>query len=260
MRTTGPEAGRKPPGGGTSLHFSPVACQGAVGSPRGADGTGARRALLQAFFFSVHTFSTIGYGHITPVSLSANLLMTGQAVVGMFSLALSTGLIFARFSRPVARILFSKNMVVGPYEDIQGLMFRIANRRKTQIIEMEAQVIFSSVVEEGGHRKRRFHELSLERRKVTFLPLSWTIVHPIDDSSPLKGLDRDDCRMGDAEFLVLLTGIDETFSQRVHARSSYKAEEMIWGAKFESLFHLPKDLEHGMLSIDVSRLSEVKRL
>ena len=207
----------------------------------------------RAFFFSVHTLSTVGYGSIVPASVAANALMTIESVFGIFGVALTTGLVFARFARPTAKILFSKNALVAPYRGEHGLMFRIANQRSTQIIELEATVTFSRMVEEDGRPIRRFYPLALERQKVVFFPLAWTIVHPINRDSPFYDLTGEECIRSDAEILVLLKGIDETFSQTVHARSSYTAEEILWSSKFSDL-HL-REGEH-IVGIDLGRLSD----
>ena len=207
----------------------------------------------RAFFFSVHTLSTVGYGSIVPASVAANALMTIESLFGLFGIALTTGLVFARFARPTAKILFSKNALVAPYRGERGLMFRIANQRSTQIIELEATVAFSRMVEEDGLRIRRFYPLALERQKVVFFPLAWTIVHPINRDSPFYDLTGEECIRSDAEILVLLKGIDETFSQTVHARSSYTAEEILWSSKFSDLYL--REGEH-IVGIDLGRLSD----
>jgi len=213
--------------------------------------------FLRAFFFSVQTFATIGYGQIGPVGLAANLIVTFESFAGLLALALATGMIFARFSRPTAKILFSQSAIIAPYQGITAFEFRIANARKNQIIELGAKVLFSRV-ENQGKAERQFHELALERRKVTFFPLSWTIVHPIDEQSPLHGLTEEDLHRDNAEFLVLLTGIDETFSQTVHARSSYRADEIVWNAKFANIFNHPRG--NDRLGIDMSRLHNIERV
>jgi inward rectifier potassium channel len=212
--------------------------------------------FLKAFFFSVQTIATIGFGHIHPVGLPANLIVTIESLFGLLSFALATGLLFARFSRPTANILFSEKAVIAPYRGITAFEFRIANARKNQIVELEAQVLFSRLEEADGKQARRFYSLSLERSKVSFFPLSWTLVHPITDTSPLDGLRDHDLRSSDAEFLVLLMGIDETFSQLVHARSSYKASEIYWCTRFVSIFN--RTSSSAPLSIDVRKLSSVE--
>lgn len=225
------------------------------GALTGAGAAGLTGRFEQAFFFSVETFSTIGYGHTTPANFASHVLMTLEAIVGLLTTALATGLVFARFSRPVARIRFSRNAVVGPYRGGKALKFRIANLRESQIIELSARVHFSGVEESGGGRHRRFHDLALERQRVTFFPLHWTLVHPINEASPLAGLSSEDCLACDAEILIQLSGTDETFSQPVHARSSYKAEEILWDADFVSL--LPPPGRRGPVSIDLQKLDDV---
>jgi inward rectifier potassium channel len=223
---------------------------------------GAGAAMLggrfsQAFFFSIQTFATIGYGQIAPNGLAANLVVTVEALVGLMYQALATGLLFARFTRPTAAVLFSGRAVVGPYNGGQGLMFRIVNRRRNEIIELEAQVLFSAMEPDNrGGTVRRYTTLSLERNKVTFFPLSWTIVHPIDGASPLAGRTHEDLERAEAEILVLLTGIDEALEQTVHARSSYRADEIIWNARFQSMFR-PAD---GRVAVDISRVHEIERV
>jgi inward rectifier potassium channel len=215
--------------------------------------------FTQAFFFSIQTFATIGYGQIVPNGLPANLLVTIEALVGLMFQALATGLLFARFVRPKASILFSHRAVVAPYGSGRALQFRIANRQRNEIIELEAQVIFSAMEsDERGSLVRRYRPLPLERNKVTFFPLSWTIVHPIDDNSPLSGKGQADLEAAQAEILILLSGIDETFEQTVHARSSYRVQEIVWNARFRSMF-LPIDRRAGV-SVDVSTLHDIEEL
>jgi inward rectifier potassium channel len=213
----------------------------------------------QAFFFSIQTFATIGYGQIGPNGLAANLLVTIEALVGLMYQALATGLLFARFARPTAAIVFSRQAIVAPYARMQSLQFRIANRRRhNEIIELEAQVLYTSFeTNDRGQLVRRYRFLSLERNKVTFFPLSWTIVHPIDESSPLNGKSREDLEREEAEILVLLTGVDETYEQTVHVRTSYRADEIVWNARFRSVFRGISSSD--LLSIDVSRLNDIEQ-
>ena len=211
----------------------------------------------RAFFFSIQTFATIGYGQIGPNGLAANLVVTIEALVGLMYQALATGLLFARFARPTASVLFSRRAVIGPYNAGQGLMFRIVNRRRNEIIQLEAQVLFSAVEpDQHGGTVRSYSVLPLERNKVTFFPLSWTIVHPIDSASPLAGRTPEELERVEAEILVLLTGIDEAFEQTVHARSSYRADEIVWNARFQSMFQ-PTDA-HSPVSVDITRVHEVE--
>jgi inward rectifier potassium channel len=230
---------------GGYLACGPDALTGYVGVPR----------VLQAFFFSIDTFATIGYGNISPIGIPANIMVTVESFFGLLWLALATGILFARFSRPTAKIIFSKNAVIAPYKNISAFMFRITNARKNQLIEVEAKINFSRFEMIDGHMLRRFYQLQLERQKVVFFPLSWTVVHPIDEKSPLYGWSDRMLKEAGAEFLILLTGIDETFSQQVHARSSYNADEIVWSAKFRNLYDHP---EHANLAIDLSRFHAVE--
>ena len=215
-------------------------------------------AFWQAFFFSVHTFATIGYGNISPVGMAANLIVVVESLTGLLATALITGLIFARFSRPTARIVFSRQAVIAPYKNITGFMFRITNARKTQLIGVEAKVNLSLHVSGNGPTNRRFHQLPLERSRVDVFPLSWTIVHPIDEESPLHGYTEEMLRQTNAEFDIMLTAIDETSAQMVHTRSSYKCKELVWGAKFTNIYEPIADNEP--ITIDVGRLHDIEKL
>lgn len=214
--------------------------------------------FLRGFFFSVQTFATIGYGTIHPVGTIANLLVTVESYYSLLANALITGLVFARFSRPTAKLLFSDTAVVAPYRGITGLMFRVANSRNNQLIEVNAQVSFSRFVEKEGKVTRKFDFLKLEREKVPFFPLSWTIVHPIDEKSPMFGITQEDFERTEAEILILLSAMDETFAQVVHARSSYKPDETKFGYKFANLYN--EIGENEPISIDIRKLSKIEQV
>jgi inward rectifier potassium channel len=208
----------------------------------------------RAFFFSVETFATIGYGDVTPLGFPAHAIMYAESLTALMSQALITGLLFARFSRPTAAIRFSRSMVVAPFKGGRGLMLRMANMRDNQIIDLKARVNCSWLEAGVVGIGRKFQLLQLERSEVMLFPLSWTLVHPITEESPLWGLADADLRKSEFEFLVLVSGIDETFSQQVHARSSYKPAEIVWGAKFRNIFNPPDAL--GRLSIDIHRIDQ----
>ena len=212
----------------------------------------------QAFFFSIQTFATIGYGQIGPNGFAANILVTIEALIGLMYQALATGLLFARFSRPTASIVFTRHAIVAPYAGMTSLQFRIANRRRhNEIVDLEAQVLYTAFEpNDSGQLVRRYRRLPLERNKVTFFPLTWTIVHPIDEQSPLAGKTTEDLEREQAEILVLLTGVDETYEQTVHARTSYRADEIIWHARFRSAFG--GESPSHLLSVDVSRLNDIE--
>jgi inward rectifier potassium channel len=206
----------------------------------------------KAFFFSVETLATIGYGNVTPNGMLAHFVMTAESLVGLLVFALGTGILFSRFSRPTAAILFSERAVIAPYRGITAFMFRITNGRSNQLVELEVKLQFSRI--EGTVRK--YDQVSLERSRVTFFPLSWTVVHPIDEKSPLFGMTPAEMYAKEAEFLILLSGTDETFSQTVHARSSYKPDEIRFGHRFVNIYN-PID-DDGVVSIDVRKLSDTE--
>ncbi|MGI8638756.1 MAG: ion channel [Pyrinomonadaceae bacterium] len=214
--------------------------------------------FLRSFFFSVQTFGTIGYGIIAPVGTIANVFVTIESIISILLQALVTGMFFARFSRPTAQIRFSSKLIITPFQDTTALMFRLVNMRTSQLIEVGAQVLFTRFIEENGRITRRFDLLPLEREKVSFLPLAWTVVHPIDRASPLYGLTDEDLKESDAEILILLTAIEEDFAQIVHSRSSYKPDEIAWNAKFVNLYNKTETGEP--ISIDVRKLSEFEKI
>lgn len=217
-----------------------------------------RLRFVEAFFFSVHTLATIGYGNIAPTNTAANLLVTVESLVGLLGFAIVAGIMFARFARPMAQIAFSRNAIIAPYRDGRAFMFRIVNRKSNELVDVQAVLLLSRRKKGGTNNDREFLPLKLERDRVVLFPLAWTIVHPIDDDSPLHGMQKDDLLQCDSEFLVLLNGFDETSSQTVHTRSSYKGNEVVWGAKFSSMFN-PQD-EDGTISVDVRKLNEFDRV
>lgn len=212
--------------------------------------------IARAFFLSIETFGTIGYGNLAPAGLLANWVVTVESFVSMLAQALITGLVFARFARPTAAVTFSRRAVVAPFQGGRALMIRMANRRKNELIELTATLSYSYVETVGGDSVRRYRALPLDRSKVTFFPLAWTIVHPITPQSPLWGLSPEQLEARDAEFLLLLSGIDDTFAATVHARTSYKATEVVWDHRFTNIFNPSGD--DGVLSMDISRLDEVQ--
>ncbi|MGB8768048.1 MAG: ion channel [Candidatus Korobacteraceae bacterium] len=193
-------------------------------------------AFLRAFFFSVETISTIGYGNVVPTGLAANVVVTMEALAGLAGFAIVTGLLFARLSRPTAKVLFSRHAVIAPYQGVQAFEFRVANARSNELIQVSATVLLSRFEEVDGVYTRRYYPLSLERDKVVFLPLTWTVVHPIDETSPMRGETAESLLGSQSEFLVLLSAFDEIFSTIVQTRTSYAPDEIIWGARFANAF------------------------
>lgn len=208
--------------------------------------------FMEGFFFSAQTLTTVGYGRLNPVGFWANTIASIESLGGLMGLALATGILYGRFSRPSAKILFSKNALIAPYRDISAFMFRIANQRSNQLIELEANVSFS-FLNKHDRTKREFRNLTLERQKINFFPTTWTIVHPIDEYSPLKNFGPQDFIDQDVEFIILLKAFDDTFSQTVYNRSSYRGEEIIYGAKFNIIFG---QNERGIVTVDLHRINE----
>ena len=216
-----------------------------------------RRFRSAPFFFSVQTLSTIGYGALSPVGVGANLLVAFEAMLGLMMVAIATGLVFTRFSRPRAKIVFSTYAVIAPYGDLMPFEFRIANIRNSQPTNVQATVVLSRLEPCDGKPSRRFHPLTLEREQVMFMPLHWVVVHPVDEESPLRNVTWGQLLASSAEFLILLTGTDETYSRTVHTRSSYIADEVVWNARFEDIYRPP---ENGLISVDLSKISDVEKL
>jgi inward rectifier potassium channel len=224
---------------------------------KGAEGITFRDQFFSAFFFSAQTISTVGYGHISPSGFITSCIAAFESMLGLLAFALATGLLYGRFSRPNAKVFYSKNMVVSPYKDATALMFRLANGRNNQLIEISVQVVFTINELVDGIKKRTFLPLILERSKIGLLSLSWTVVHPIDENSPLFGITSEELIIGEAEIIVLLQAFDDTFSQTVHSRASYLDENIIYNARFAPAFFHDED---GTTVLDLSRLSAIETI
>jgi len=216
------------------------------------------RSFADMFFFSVQTMATIGYGKMVPVTLFSNILVSIEALTGLLALALMTGLVFAKFSRPTARVRFSRYVVVGPRDGTPSLMIRMANMRANRIVEANIHVVFTrweTTVE--GESIRRFYDLAMTRNRSAMFVLSWTAVHRIVEGSPLFGQTHDSLANSQPEIVVSITGLDETFSQTIHARHTYELDEIIWAARFADVLILDPD---GSRSIDYTRFDDVEML
>ena len=188
---------------------------------------------FDAFFFSVQTLGTLGYGVMAPRSLLANVLVTIESFTGIMIIALFTGIIFARFSRPFARVVFSKVAVVTPFEGLPTLMFRAANQRGNSIFDARVTVsLAGNYVTREGAFMRRFRELKLLRSNNPLFALSWTVMHPIDTDSPLYGVGLAEMIEHDMEIIVTMSGMDESIADQIYARNSYAAEEIHWHHRF----------------------------
>ncbi|HEY1849705.1 MAG TPA: ion channel [Candidatus Binataceae bacterium] len=188
------------------------------------------------FFFSVETIATIGYGKMSPTTMFSEILMSFEAVCGLINFALITGLIFAKFSRPTARVRFSRMAVISKRDGIPSLMFRMANVRSSQIVDAQVHLAFSRDERtREGEYVRRFYDLDLTRYRNAIFAYSWTAVHQIQPGSPFYGVTSDEILKADANVTVSLTGFDEVFSQTVYARYTYKAQDIIWGARLADI-------------------------
>jgi len=196
----------------------------------------ATEFFLHCFYFSTQTLTTVGFGHISPLKGFSSLLAAIEAMLGLLLFAFATSVLYGRFSKAKARILFSNEMVVSPYRGIKGLKFRIANPRKNELIELRAKVIFSHLIEENGKKIRRYTPLNLEIDFINMFPLPWTIVHPIDQDSPIKGMSKADLHKAQTEFIILLKGYDEAFNQDVHQMHSYRSNEVLFDHDFIPMF------------------------
>jgi len=219
---------------------------------KNADAPTAALRFLNAFFFSAHTLTTVGYDNMWPVGPAANTVAAAESLCGVLGFAIATGLLFGRFSRPSARFGFSDNMVVAPYVGGTSLQFRVVNRRTNNIIDLEARMLLMLVEEKHNTARRKYVPLALERASVLFLPLTWTVVHPITPGSPFFGKTAADLEGMQAEVLIVMKGFDDTFGQTVHARYSYRYDEILWGAKFATAFEVDDD---GELRIEVDKVS-----
>jgi inward rectifier potassium channel len=208
--------------------------------------------FLNEFFFSAQTFTSLGYGRINPIGMTANFVAAFEALLGLLSLALATGLLYGRFSRPLAKIVYSNNAIIAPFKGMNALQLKIANMLKDhQILDAEVTLMMSYLV--GSIRK--FQNLSLEYDKVNFFIATWTVNHPIDPGSPLYGISIEQLKEMDAEFLVLFKGFDDVFSQTVQSRSSYKTEDIVRGAKFLTSYNY----SDSNVEVDLSRISEFEK-
>lgn len=217
-----------------------------------ADPTGR---FWACFFFSVQTFGTIGFGHMYPRSLTADVLVTLEAFVGLLAVALATGLLFSRFSRPRHRVLFSHCAVVAPYRGGWALMFRLVNAQRTQVIEVEAEVTLAYFKRVGDQAVRHFTRLSLERDGVAFFPLAWTVVHPITEDSPLWQVTPAGLDAAETEVMVSIRGLDDAVYDAVRARTSYQAADIRWHERFVDLYVRRPGRP---VAIDARRLSDTE--
>jgi inward rectifier potassium channel len=213
--------------------------------------------FMDAFFFSTQTLTTVGYGRIAPVGLMMSFVAAIESLIGLLTFALITGLLYGRFSRPVARILYSNVAVIAPYLDTTAFMFRIINERANQLIDISVEVNLAlTETTKTGKSNRKYVRLHLERNQVNFFPANWTLVHPLTEDSPIFGLSLEDLKQKNAEFLILIKATEDTFNQTVHSRTSYHANDIAFGAKFSSM--VKEEFGKHTLLLDISKLSDIE--
>jgi inward rectifier potassium channel len=216
---------------------------------------GHRVMFEDAFFFSVQTFSTVGYGGLVPGSFAANVVVTVEEFAQIIFVALVMGLCWGRFARPTARVVFSKLAIVAPHDGVPSFVLRMANARSNQIVEARIRVtLLRTERTKEGQEYSDFHDLRVERENTAFFALSWTVVHPIDEKSPLFGATRESLEAEEAEIFVTVTGTDDTLSQTVHARTSYVPAEIVWGGAFRDIITHGED---GLYHMDISRIDDI---
>ncbi|HEX5036143.1 MAG TPA: ion channel, partial [bacterium] len=220
---------------------------------------GIRRDTLlhhfgDCFFFSVQTLTTIGYGHISPVGFAANILVTLEAFLGVSSLAVITGLFYARFARPTARVLFSDVAVIGKHDGVPSFVFRMANERLNQIVDANVEVhLIRDETTAEGETYRNFYDLKLDRKHSPVFHMSWTVLHEITPDSPFHGLTAKEMKDAEVEILITFAGIDDTIYAPIHARFSYTADEIVWDKRFADILTRAED---GRIHVDLDRMHE----
>ena len=213
--------------------------------------------IKEVFYFSTQTFTTLGYGRINPRGDGANIVSSLEALTGFLSFAIATGLIYGRFAKPKAYLQFSHMAVICPFKGKTALMFRFATFKDNHTLtNVEIKVNIALMVEENGHQEYRFYDLVLERTKVDSLPMNWTVVHAIDENSPLIGLNKEDIAAADVELYVLITGFDEVYSSPVLQRTSYTYKEMVFDAKFIPMYRESTDGQTTIL--EMHKINETK--
>jgi inward rectifier potassium channel len=211
-------------------------------------------SFSDAFFFSVQTFASIGYGVMSPKTLYANILVSFEAWVELLSLAVITGLAFARFSRPTARVLFSEVAVITPYQGVPTLMFRAANERRNEVLEAQMQVYFmKDEISAEGTRMYRVYDLNLLRNRTPNFRLTWTAMHAIDEHSPLYGTTPESLSKANAQLVISLSGVDKELSQTIYGSHVYSAQNILENYRFVDVVNI----QDGQRSIDYAKLHDV---
>ena len=204
----------------------------------------------EAFFFSAQTFTTVGYGRINPIGFAASLTASMEALIGLMSFALATGLLYGRFARPRAYIRYSKNALFAPFRDGIALMYRMVPYTKNYLVNVEVKITLAVRIEEDGQQKTRFYNMPLDISKANTMTANWTLVHIINEESPIYGFSKQDLMNAHAELLVFVQGFDESFSNTVISRGSYSYEDFVYGAKFVPMYHPNAENSRTILHLD----------
>ena len=236
-----------------NILFALIYYFGDVSNVNGMIYTNEFEKFMEVFFFSAQSLTTVGYGRLNPIGMLDSSVAVIESFIGLLGFAMATGLLYGRFSRPVANILFSKNALIAPYQGFTALMVRLANKNKSELLDPDATIVMAYVEQENNKTTRKFSSLKLELTHVTLLTMSWTLVHPIDEESPLYGWAEEDYKNKEVEFLVLIRAYEETFAQTVHTRSSFRFNELVFGAKFKSIL-LPAT--NGSVNVELNRINE----
>jgi inward rectifier potassium channel len=207
--------------------------------------------FVEAFFFSAQTYTTVGYGRVSPVGAMTSAIASFEAFMGVLSFALASGLFYGRFSRPKAYLFFSDVALLSPYKGGKALMFRVVPYKNNQLTEAEVKLTLALRVKDGDVVKNQFFPLQVEFSKINSLVLNWTVVHAITDESPLTGLSLQELKDAKAEILVLLKAFDDVFSNSVIARTSYASTEIVDNAKFVPMYHPAQGKQATVLKVDL---------
>ena len=243
---------------GLNLIFATIYYAIGIENLEGIIADNALEEFGEAYFFSAQTFTTVGYGRISPHGFAASSIAAVEALVGLLSFAIATGLFYGRFSKPKAYMRFSENAVIAPFKDGIALMMRVATFKNNNLSDVEAKVSAGLMIEENGKMSNKFFQMELEYSKLNTLSLSWTIVHPINEESPFYKFTAADFENTNGEIIVYLKAFDDMFSNTVVDRTSYTLKEIIMGAKFVPMYH--RDEENKRTVLDLEKINTFNKV